>query len=309
MDLRDIYARQVRLLMTALPHVAKESCFALKGGTAINLFVQDFPRLSVDIDLAYKSFADRDTDLVAINDALMRITESLNNRSGITAIRQENKADEKRIIVNAADAQIKIEVSPVWRGLLLPPTEMPVCEQVEIEYGFTTMNIVSPADLYGGKICAVLDRQHPRDLFDVLNMLEKPGLTREIFDGFLCYLAGHPRPIAELLAPNWDTARIATLYAQEFSGMTQQKTSLESLLSVTTLLPKALKSHLTDRDRQFLLCYKQNTPDWSLYRYPEIQHLPAIRWKQRNLAVLNDKNPAKYAAAVSKLEGVLEQYF
>ncbi|ATA25462.1 hypothetical protein BIY26_20815 [Brenneria goodwinii] len=309
MDQRDIYARQVKLLMTALPHVARESCFALKGGTAINLFVQNFPRLSVDIDLVYKTFMDRDTDLSAINDALMRITESLNGRAGITAIRQENKADEKRIIVNTIDAQIKIEVSPVWRGLLLPPTEMPVCEQVEMEYGFTTMNVVSLADLYGGKICAALDRQHPRDLFDVLNMLEKPGLTREIFDGFLCYLAGHPRPIAELLAPNWDTARIATLYQQEFSGMTQQETSLESLLSVTTLLPQALKSHFTARDRQFLLSYKQNHPDWSLYRYPDIQHLPAIRWKQRNLAALNAKNAAKFTAAVNKLERILEQCF
>lgn len=113
MDMRDSYARQVRLLMTTLPHVAKEPCFALKGGTAINLFVQDFLRLSVDIDLAYKTFTDRETDLAAINDALMRITESLNNRPGITAIRQENKTDEKRIIVNTADAKIKIEVSPV----------------------------------------------------------------------------------------------------------------------------------------------------------------------------------------------------
>lgn len=128
-----------------------------------------------------------------------------------------------------------------------------------MEYGFTTMNVVSLADLYGGKICAAFDRQHPRDLFDVLNMLKKPGLTREIFDGFLCYLAGHPRPIAELLAPNWDTGRIATLYQQEFSGMTQQETSLESLLSVTTLLPQALKSHFTTQDQQFLLSYKQNT--------------------------------------------------
>lgn len=306
MDLRDSYARQVRLLMIALPHAAKEPCFALKGGTAINLFVQDFPRLSVDIDLAYKTFVDRDTDLASINSALMRITESLNRRPGITAIRQENKADEKRIVVHSTNAQIKIEVSPVWRGLLLPPTEMPVCERVEAEYGFTTMNVVSLADLYGGKICAALDRQHPRDLFDVLNMLEKPGLTREIVDGFLCYLAGHPRPIAELLAPNWDMAQISTLYSQEFSGMTQQETSLESLLSVTSLLLQALKSQLTDRDRQFLLSFKQNNPDWSLYRYPAIQHLPAIRWKLRNLTVLKDKNPAKFAATVNKLERVLD---
>lgn len=55
MALRDSYARRVRRLMTVLSYVAKESCFALKGGTAINLFVQDFPRLSVDIDLAYKT--------------------------------------------------------------------------------------------------------------------------------------------------------------------------------------------------------------------------------------------------------------
>ena len=151
----------------------------------------------------------------------------------------------------------------------------------------------------------VSDKTSDEVFLDVLNMLEKPGLMREIFDGFLCYLAGHPRPIAELLAPNWDTERIATLYAQEFSGMTQQETSLESLLSVTTLLPQALKSHLTDLDREFLLSFKQNSPDWSRYRYPEIQHLPAIRWKQRNLAVLKDKNPAKYVAAVNKLERVL----
>ncbi|KNC90308.1 nucleotidyl transferase AbiEii/AbiGii toxin family protein [Trabulsiella odontotermitis] len=308
MDLRDSYARQVRLLMTALPHVAQESCFALKGGTAINLFVQDFPRLSVDIDLTYTSFVDRHTDLAAINDALRRITDSLNNRPGISAIRQKNKADEKRIIVNTTDAQIKIEVSPVWRGLLLPPAEIPVCEKAEMEYGFTIMNVVSLADLYGGKICAALDRQHPRDLFDVLMMLEKPGLTREIFDGFLCYLAGHPRPIAELLSPNWDAARIATLYAQEFAGMTQLDISLESLLSVTTLLPHALKSHLTEQDRQFLLSYKQNNPDWSLYRYPDIQHLPAIRWKRRNLSVLNETSPAKFTAAVSKLEGLLDTH-
>ncbi len=82
--------------------------------------------------------------------------------------------DEKRIIVNTVDAQIKIEVSPVWRGLLLPPTEMSVCKQVEMEYGFTTINVVSLADLYSGKICTALDRQHPRNLFDMLNMLENP---------------------------------------------------------------------------------------------------------------------------------------
>ncbi len=60
--------------------------------------------------------------------------------------------------------------------------------------------------------------------------------------------------------------------------MTQQETSLESLLSVTAAAGVEVTS--TDLDREFLLSFKQNSPDWSRYRYPEIQHLPAIRWKQ-----------------------------
>lgn len=51
----DTYRKQVELLIQALPHVAKEDCFALKGGTAINLFIRDMPRLSVDIDLSTNS--------------------------------------------------------------------------------------------------------------------------------------------------------------------------------------------------------------------------------------------------------------
>ena len=48
-----IYYKQVQLLMDVIPFIAKEETFALKGGTAINLFIQDLPRLSVDIDLTY----------------------------------------------------------------------------------------------------------------------------------------------------------------------------------------------------------------------------------------------------------------
>lgn len=53
MDKNSPYYKQVALLVRALPYVSEEKVFALKGGTAINLFVQAFPRLSVDIDLAY----------------------------------------------------------------------------------------------------------------------------------------------------------------------------------------------------------------------------------------------------------------
>ena len=45
----DRYRAQVRLLIDVLPYVAREEVFALKGGTAINLFHRDLPRLSVDL--------------------------------------------------------------------------------------------------------------------------------------------------------------------------------------------------------------------------------------------------------------------
>lgn len=73
MPVSDVYARQVRLLVQTLPLVFQEPVFALKGGTAINLFVRDLPRLSVDIDLTYLPVEDRDTSLAAIDAALRRI--------------------------------------------------------------------------------------------------------------------------------------------------------------------------------------------------------------------------------------------
>ena len=73
MAFHDIYRRQVELLVRTLPHVAEEECFALKGGTAINLFIRDLPRLSVDIDLTYLPNADRKQALFGIEGALKRI--------------------------------------------------------------------------------------------------------------------------------------------------------------------------------------------------------------------------------------------
>lgn len=56
-----------------VPFVATEKEFALKGGTAINLFIRDMPRLSVDIDLTYVPVADRATSLKAIDAGMKRI--------------------------------------------------------------------------------------------------------------------------------------------------------------------------------------------------------------------------------------------
>lgn len=303
MDKQSPYYRQVALLLSALPVVASERCFALKGGTAINLFVCQFPRLSVDIDLAYIPLENRDVALPNVRAALARIAEVLQQQAGVSAVLQDNRADEMRIVVSSQEAQIKIEVSPVTRGTLYPPEERDVVEEVEEEFGFATLQIVSLADLYGGKLCAALDRQHPRDFYDVKMLLETGGIDRHIFNGFITYLLGHPRPLSEVLNPRWKD--ISELYANEFKGMTFDAVTLEELNAIPNLMVAALKAQFTRRDYDFLMSFKSGQPDWSLAPEEQVQHLPAVKWKLQNIGRMPED---KHTQTLAKLEAVLTEW-
>lgn len=305
MDKNSIYYKQVQLLIRMLPIIASEDCFALKGGTAINLFVRDFPRLSVDIDLAYLPLEARDEALVNVHLALERISENINQQPTINVVLQDNKQDELRIIVTSDNAMIKIEVSPVARGTLFTPEVCPVSELVEDEFGFAEMLVVSLADLYGGKLCAAMDRQHPRDLFDVKMLLDEEGISRNIFVGFLTYVLGHPRPIHEVMSPRWKD--LNHVFNDEFSGMTRNKISLDQLLEARTNMVAEMKSLFTQRDKNFLFSLKKGDPDWSLFDEPSIKKLPAIQWKLMNIKRLA-KNESKHKKQIELLENVLDDW-
>lgn len=305
MDKNSTYYQQVRLLIRMLPVVAKEQVFALKGGTAINLFVRDFPRLSVDIDLAYLPLEQRNDALANARAALQRITDSINTQPDVKAVFQDNKPDELRIVVSGNTATIKIEVSPVARGTLHPPVNSQIMESVEDEFGFAEIQVVSQPDLYGGKICAALDRQHPRDLFDVMLLLNEEGISRAILVGFLTYALGHPRPINEVMAPNWQA--LDTIFHDEFEGMTRDPIELVALEATRTQMVSALQAHFTKKDRDFLLSFKRGEPDWSLFDESSAADLPAIRWKLININKLA-QNKAKHQEQLTKLEQVLEDW-
>lgn len=287
MDRNSPYYKQVTLLINCIPHVATETCFALKGGTAINLFVNNFPRLSVDIDLAYLPLEPRDTALYNVRAALSRIAGKLNKQQNFNATLQTNKPDEMRIVVSSHErknttATIKIEVSPVSRGTLLESTHVDVVEQVEQEFGFVSIQTVSIPDLYGGKICAALDRQHPRDLYDVKILLDTRGIDRSIFVGFMAYLLSHKRPISELLNPRWKD--ISETFDSEFYGMSFTPISVNELLAVPATMVDSLKAQFTQTDYDFLYSFKSGTPRWDLAPHPQIKNLPAVHWKLLNIA-------------------------
>ena len=87
---RKDYEAQVTLVVQTLPFVAMEKVLALKGGTAINLFFRDFPRISVDIDLTYLSIKGQNESLTEINDTLDRISSAVE-----TALRGPFESDAR----------------------------------------------------------------------------------------------------------------------------------------------------------------------------------------------------------------------
>ena len=302
MNRNSIYYKQVQLLMQVLPFVAKQSCFALKGGTAINLFVREFPRLSVDIDLVYLPMKDRDEALQEISEALDTISTNLQTAFKDMKLTEayKSKRDSLMLVVTRNGVQIKVELSPVLRGTVYEPALMEVCESVEEEFGYVETPVVALADLYAGKICAALDRQHPRDLFDVKGLLENEGLTDEIRKAFIVYLSSHNRPIAELLRPQYKD--ISAIYAGEFENMTQTVVPLDELVAVRERLVGLIHKGLTDDEREFLISFKNRKPNWDLLGLDGISQLPAIKWKQINLAKMPD---VKHKQALGQLESIL----
>ncbi len=304
LDANNIYRRQVQLLVRVLPLVDTEKCFALKGGTAINLFYRALPRLSVDIDLLYIPMDDRETALLNIKEALSRISKLIQQKIPGTKVQNtHNQSDALRLIVSQDEIRIKIELSPVIRGTVFSEVRMEVVEEVEKKFGYVEMQVASLPDLYAGKICAALDRQHPRDLFDVKFLLENEGLTDNLRKTFLIFLISHQRPISELLAPN--RKDISEIYETEFKQMAEVDVPLAQLEEARENLIHQINSQMTDNEKKFLLSFKSKTPDWNLLEMENstvIANLPSVLWKMINL----EKMPVhKHKEAFDKLKNIL----
>jgi len=285
MPFNDVYRRQVDLLVRTLPYVAEEECFALKGGTAINLFVRDLPRLSVDIDLTYLPVADRDKSLAEIDDALRRIGERIKSVMKGIRVTESTPATQQtinKLILRTPDrVQIKIEVTPVLRGCVYNPKTMTVCSKAEEQFGFAEIRVLSFADLYAGKIMATLDRQHPRDLFDVYQLLENEGINDEMRTALIIYLISHDHSPHTLLSPA--VRDITHDYERNFLGMNEEDVAMETLLETRTALVDNIASNMSEDHKRFLVSFYRRKPDWSLLELDGLDQLPAVRWRELNL--------------------------
>ena len=293
--------KQVKLLLDVLPEVAKETCFAMHGGMAINLFVRDMPRLSVDIDLTYVEITGRNETLGGINAALMRIKERIEGLR--PSIRIQHKENVCKLQLDEHGVMIKIEVNMVGRGLIGGATKAPLCEAAQEQFdAFCAMPLVPLSQLYGGKICAALDRQHPRDLFDVKLLLDNEGFTEEIKRGLLFGLVSSNRPTFELLDPHLLDQR--TAFENQFEGMSAIEFSYDHFEATRLQLIETVKTSLNESDKAFLLSLNGLKPDWSTY---DFQEFPSVKWKLLNLQKFRQDNPEIYQQQIDALKGVLKQ--
>ncbi len=299
------YFYQVELLLKIIPYVMADSRFALKGGTAINLFLRNMPRLSVDIDLTYTVLESRKDTLRYFNEELPKvitiIEQYLPEIHGFVERTQEG--DVVRLNFYNEKVQIKVDVNHVLRGYVNPCLQLDLCEKAQEQFAtYASVKCMSFEDLYAGKICAALDRQHPRDLFDVKILLDNEGYSEQLRKTFIVYLISNNRPIAESLCPNRQD--ITKAFKLDFEGMAFWPTDYEELIHTREILIELVNEKLTDKERQFLISLKRGEPDWSLVDIPKIDEFPSVRWKLLNIK----KMPAeKRKEAIQKLEKILER--
>jgi len=170
------------------------------------------------------------------------------------------------------------------------------CEFFEKSVQIQTLSL---EDLYGGKICAALDRQHPRDLYDIKILFDNEGITDKIRTAFIVYLISHNRPMNELLNPTFQD--ISHNFTAEFRGMTFSPITLDELNHAREKLITQLLSDLTEREKQFLVSVKSKKPQWDLIEVDHIKNLPAVIWKLLNLEKMDKKSHEQALAKLIKI--------
>ena len=263
------------------------------------------PRLSVDLDLVFSDYTvPRSGALKRINEAIRQSVARLNKQAFQTHAPASADAGETKLLVRQGSIQVKIEVNFVMRGTVNPVHRASLTQsardtlQADLE-----VPVVSLEDAYGGKLVAAMDRQHPRDLFDVMQLFAHEGITPGIRRAFVVYLASHKRPVHEVLFPTLRDVRQE--FEHNFAGMTADPIKLDTLLAARERMIRELQHGLTKDERRFLLSLVAAEPEWALLGVPHLEHLPGMRWKLQNLERLRNADIRKFAEQSQSLAQLL----
>ncbi|MBA3814511.1 MAG: nucleotidyl transferase AbiEii/AbiGii toxin family protein [Alphaproteobacteria bacterium] len=295
------YLDQVSLLIDLLPSISSDRRFAIKGGTAINLFVLDFPRLSVDIDLCYLPLTPRDQALAEIKDFVKELSLKFNAMGLKTREKRTSEGHESTLFVQSKTTEVKVEINLVVRGAVHEPVLKTLAPSAQDMFKRSAeIDCLHPNDLYGGKLCAALDRQNPRDFFDLYFFLKHNNYTRPLHETFMVYLLSSKRPISDLITPNKQDLR--PTYDKLFAGMTTMDVDCPTLEETRDQIFSLIKNSFTDQDKQFFMSFKKGEPVWDLFPIENAQNFPSVKWKLHNIQTMSLK---KRLESLKKLEDKL----
>ncbi len=289
------FLKQANLMVECLPVVFQEECFALKGGTAINLFLENFPRLSVDIDLVYLPIESYEESQIKISEALNRIAKKLEatipkSKTLLTRVGGNSLTQKLNLLVGKTG--VVIEPNFVIRGTLEKPKNLSLCGLAqEVFQKDIKCPVLTKNENYAGKFCAALDRQHPRDLFDVKMFFEKSKIDGKLMSLFISYLLCTGRPLQEVLFSTQKDISVA--YEKTFKSMTPEVIPLNVLLKARTQLVSSIHANLTEAHKNFLISFAEGSPKWDLLDVEHAKDFPGIQWKLQNIQTLKTNNPAK----------------
>ena len=298
-----VYAQKVELLLRLIPIVMEEGVFAVHGGTAINLFLKNLPRYSVDIDLTYIPLSDRNASLDNINLHLQSICNKA--KKAFKGMHIVPNYSTCKLLCEYRGKQVKVEVNQTKRGLVGgDAVTIPLSDKAQEEFGlYCEANIVPLTQLYGGKIAAALSRQHPRDLFDVRHMDIPLADCRE---GLIFCLLGSDRPIHESFAPRLIDQREAMV--NQFKGMTDIPFTYDKFEATRSKLIADVNQLMNEADKRFLISFELGNPQWEGYEFEYFKDYPSVKWKQLNLEKLAKQNPKKLEEEAKKLEEIFAVY-
>lgn len=294
--MNEIYRKQVALLIRIMPLVYKIKDFAVHGGTAINLFVKDMPRYSIDIDLTYLPLKNRDESLQEINNCLLTLKQQI--EKAIPGILVVHKPAILKLLCTKGDAMVKIEVNGIKRGIIGSIEDRTLCEKAQTEFKMGCVARIVPFSLlYGGKIAAALSRQHPRDLFDCKYM--EIESFDDVKNGLIFYLLGSDKPLIESLQPNPLDQKQAL--RNQFQGMSDVQFDYADFEATRKELIEKVNQNLTNTDKEFLISYESGVPDWKKCCAGDLSGYPSIQWKLKNILILKETNPPKSNEGIGKL--------
>jgi len=286
----------VRLLLEVLPSVFAGNNLALKGGTAINLYLDEMPRLSVDIDAVFVPLGlTREEATQAIGHEIARIRTVAISAGLGTRKSASSDSDESQLFVYSKTSQVKIEINTVFRGSLLAPERHSLHLAASEIFGLDVpASVLNSDEVYAGKMLAALDRQHPRDLFDIWRLYQRGPISPSVLRAFVVYLCGHSRPPHEILGDSFkaidERSRVSLV------GMVRHDVPSQSVLAgMPSQLRADILQGLSASDREFLKLFFSGTPNWALIQFGSAHKLPALNWKLLNIAKFKTARPAEFA--------------